>query len=360
MLLLFLPIIKIKFSPMNNLKVISILFLTILAISCSTVKKPVSSGTTANNNAKASNSAVFSTPKTDTIKPKSDSTRSGAKTDTPKTGLKPYHEIITSKAISKTGMFTVHKVEDKYYFEIPTSMLGKEIMAITRFVRTPTLAGYGGELVNRQMIRFEKGTEQKVFLRAQALVNVSTDTTAPIYKAVLNSNLDPIAAAFDIKAIRKDTSILIDITDYFNSDAQVIGLNSALKTLYRLGGLQSDRSYIQSIKSFPINLEIKTVKTYAVSPPPTGPTPPGAPQSVTLPGGLASGFATMELNISLILLPEVPMKKRLFDPRVGYFSTGYTLYNEEGQRTENPTFAVRWRLSRKMKQMPRDKKMENL
>lgn len=324
-----------------------------IVVACSTTRKTSTMATatkpmsTATGVVKTSAGAGIVTGKSDTIKPKSDSTKSAAKADPPKNGPKPFNEIITAKAISRSGMFTVHKVDDKFYFELPLHMLGKEMMAITRYVRTPTSAGYGGELVNRQMIRFEKGTEQKVFLRAQALVNVSSDTTTPMYKAVMNSNVDPIAVAFDIKSVRKDTSLLIDVTDFFTGDAQVIGFNSNNKNFLRLGSLQNDRSYIQSIKPFPINIEVKTVKTYSVSPPPNGPTPPGAPQSVTLPGGVASGFATMELNTSLIMLPEKPMKKRLFDPRVGFFATGYTVYDENGQRTENPNFAIRWRLEPK-------------
>lgn len=278
----------------------------------------------------------------DTIKPSTPS-----KSELPKNGLKAFKDIITNKAVSQPGMFTVHKTEDKYYFEIPVSMLGKDLLAVTRAARTPTGAGYGGEEIKRQMLRFERGTEQKIFLRAKALVNMSTDTTVPMYKAVLNSNVDPIAAAFEIKSIRKDTSLLIDISDYFVSDAQIISFSNSTKSLYRLGALQNDKSYLQSIKAYPINIEIKSVKTYAVSPPPSGPTPPGAPQSITLPAGAASGFATIEMNTSLIMLPEKPMKKRLFDPRVGYFATGYTVYDEESQRTDNPTYVVRWRLEPK-------------
>lgn len=330
---------------------IIVLLILLIAIACTTTKKTNQAASTASTVMKpvpvaSQNMAA----KTDSLKPKTDSTArpAGARTaDAAKNGPKPFNEVITAKAISKTGIFNVHKVEDKYYFEIPVVMLGKDMLAITRYVRTPTAGGYGGELLNRQLIRFERGTEQKVFLRAKAVVNVSSDTSAPIYKAVLNSNVDPIAAAFDIKSIRKDTSLLIDVSDYFASDAQIIGFNSNAKSQYRLGALQSDRSYIQSISPYPINLEIKTVKTYAVSPPPMGPPSPNAPPSVTLPGGAASGFATVELNTSIIRLPEIPMKKRLFDPRVGYFSTGYTVYDEEGQRTEDPTFAVRWRLEAK-------------
>ncbi|MEP7268196.1 MAG: zinc-dependent metalloprotease [Saprospiraceae bacterium] len=323
----------------------------ILFAACSGTKNAAATrtDTSANSMAKSSTAAMSPSPGVaDTLKPKSDSAGlAKTKPEGSKTGPKPFAEIITSKALSREGMFSVHKVDDKYFFEIPISMLGKDMLAITRSVRTPTSAGYGGELINRQLIRFEKGTDTKIFLRAKTLVNMSTDTTAPMYKAVLNSNVDPIAAAFEIKSIRKDTSYLIDVTDYFMSDAPIISYNNAIKQQYRMGALQADKSYLQSIKPYPINIEIKYVKTYAVSPPPTGPTPPSAPRTVTLPGGAASGFVTVEMNTSLIKLPDIPMKKRLFDPRVGFFATGYTVYDENGQRTEDPTYAIRWRLEPK-------------
>ena len=334
-----------------NFQLSILTYLTVITMACTSSKKLVLTQQPAKSTAGITKSGVTGSTAsmTDSVKLPKDSLKvsSSPRTETPKNGLKAFKEIITNKAVSQVGMFTVHKVDDKYYFEIPLRMLGKDLMAITRAARTPTGAGYGGEEIKRQMLRFERGTEQKVFLRAKALVNMSTDTTAPMYKAVSNSNVDPIAAAFEIKSIRKDTSLLIDISDYFVSDAQIISYSNAIKTLYRLGALQNDKSYLQSIKAYPINIEIKTVKTYAVSPPPAGPTPPGAPQSVTLPAGAASGYATIEMNTSLIMLPEKPMKKRLFDPRVGYFATGYTVFDEEGQRTDNPTFAVRWRLEPK-------------
>ena len=334
-----------------NFQLSILTYLTVITMACTSSKKLVLTQQPAKSTPGITKSGVTGSAAsmTDSVKLPKDSLKvsSSPRTETPKNGLKAFKEIITNKAVSQVGMFTVHKVDDKYYFEIPLRMLGKDLMAITRAARTPTGAGYGGEEIKRQMLRFERGTEQKVFLRAKALVNMSTDTTAPMYKAVSNSNVDPIAAAFEIKSIRKDTSLLIDISDYFVSDAQIISYSNAIKTLYRLGALQNDKSYLQSIKAYPINIEIKTVKTYAVSPPPSGPTPPGAPQSVTLPAGAASGYATIEMNTSLIMLPEKPMKKRLFDPRVGYFATGYTVFDEEGQRTDNPTFAVRWRLEPK-------------
>ncbi|MDJ1504135.1 zinc-dependent metalloprotease [Xanthocytophaga agilis] len=265
-----------------------------------------------------------------------------------KTGPKAYKDVVTGKAQTSKGLFTVHKVEDKYYFEIPDSLFNRDFMAITRISKTATDLGYGGEQANRQVLRWERGPENKVFLRVPLFINVSTDTIQPISQAVKNSNMDPLAAAFDIKAIRKDTAVVIDVTDFFKVDNQIFSLTPLAKQMYKITALQTDRSYIESIRSFPINTEVRTIKTFGVTPPTPsmGPSPSPIP-SVNLPGGSAAGVITLELNTSMILLPKVPMKKRLFDPRVGFFANGYTVYDDASQRTDRQTFAVRWRLEAK-------------
>ncbi|MCB9342655.1 MAG: zinc-dependent metalloprotease [Saprospiraceae bacterium] len=286
--------------------------------------------------------------------PESDSSKVVAKTATPpadstkkekKKGPKPFTEVITDKAVSMQGLFTTHKVEDKYYLEIPDSLFGRDMMAITRLAKVPTGAGYGGEEANEQVIRFERGPEDNVFIRAIEYRNVSNDTLQPIYKAVRNSNVDPIAAAFEIKSIRKDTSVLIEVTSFFKESNQLFSLHPLRKQFYKLNELHKDRSYILSLKAYPINLEIRTIKTFGVSPPSLKPS--GGPDSAPLPGGVAAGAVTFEFNTSLILLPKLPMRKRFFDPRVGYFATGYTVYDDESQKAESETIAVRWRLEPK-------------
>jgi len=275
--------------------------------------------------------------------------------ETPKIGPKPYKEVITDKAKTSKGLFTVHKIEDKYYFEIPDSLMGREIMAITRITKAATIPGaYGGELLNRQVINFEKGPENKVFLRAIQYINVSPDSTAPMYKAVKNSNVQPIAQAFDIKAIKKDSisklsSSVIEVTDFFKGDNQIVSLSPQTKSSYKITAIAADRSYIQGIKTFPINTEIRTVKTFNGTPPlPSfGPQAPSPTPAVVIPGIVVSGAVTMEINTSMILLPKESMKQRYFDPRIGYFANGYTVFEEGGQRTEDRTFAVRWRLEPK-------------
>ena len=182
-------------------------------------------------------------------------------------GPKKYEEVITGKAITRKGLFTVHKVDDKWYFEIPDSMLNREIMAVTRYSKVAGGADvYGGELANEQIISWEKGPNNNLFMRVVTIISVA-DSSNQIYKAVTNSNVNPIAAAFDIKAIGKDSnSSVIDVTDFFNGDNQVVNIDPLGKKSLNLSNLSSDRSYIKTINTFPINIEVKTVKTYNSSP----------------------------------------------------------------------------------------------
>ena len=266
--------------------------------------------------------------------------------DTAKQGVvKPYRQVITSKAKTQKGMITIHRIDEKYFFEIPDSLLGRDMMTVTRFSKTAAGGGiFGGEEVNRQMIRWEKGINNKIFLRSVTLVMTSNDSTKPMFRAVENSSADPIIAAFDIKAVRKDTSSVIEITSYFSGDQQVFSLDPSRKMFMKLTALQADRSFIKQIRTFPVNTEIRTIKTFAVTPPsPPSPTP--LPQvGQYFPAGLDAGFVTMEFNTSLLLLPKKPMFKRYFDPRVGYFSISRSLFEENSQKSETENLIVRWRL----------------
>lgn len=268
---------------------------------------------------------------------------------------KPYKEVITDKAVTQKGLITVHRVEDKYYFEIHDSVMNREMMAITRFVRVPANKGvgrgtYGGELTNQQTITFERGPSNNVFMRVITLVNVA-DTSHAIYRAVTNSSLNAIAAAFPVAAYSKDSSsVVIDVTDFFKGDNQVVSVSPAAKRAFSLSAIAPDRSYIQSISSYPINTEIRTVKTFTSTPPTPGGFGP-AP-SANVPAAMASGAVTIELNTSIIMLPRQPMAIRYWDRRVGFFPEDYVDYSDVQQRVETNTFAVRWRLE------PKDEDME--
>jgi len=273
-------------------------------------------------------------------------TTSAKKDGPPKAGPKPYGEVITKKSVSQKGVFTVHFQDDKYLFEIPDSLLGRELLAVTRFSKVAGGARkYGGEEVNEQTLLFEKGPGQRIFMRVVTLIS-KADSTQTIAKAVKSSYLDPIVAAFDIKAYGKDSSsTVIDITDFFKGDNQAVSLTSGDKRNFNLSGIAADRSYIESIKTYPINIEVKTVKTYSASAPTPG-SPMGGGASA-IPAAMNAGAVTFELNTSIRLLPKTPMNTRLFDSRVGYFADNFVQYSDDQHKVENQIFAVRYKLEPK-------------
>jgi hypothetical protein len=250
------------------------------------------------------------------------------KSDSTKTIIKPYIEVITDKAVSQHGLMDVHKVGDRFYFEVADSLLNKDILIVNRVIkaaagfRTET-AGYGGDQIGENVIQFSKGPGNKIFMVRKSYLDISRDSSQNgMYRSVLNSSMPAIIAAFDIKAFAiKISGSVIDVTDFLNGDNDIFFFNSNVKDAYKLGGIQADKSYIVSIRSFPLNTEIKTVKTYTHE----------------------KDLLTYELNSSIVLLPDKPMNSRSYDPRVGYFSRGY--YNYDAPTGVNEELMItRWRM----------------
>lgn len=272
-------------------------------------------------------------------------------------GPKAYKDVITDKAKTDDGLFKVHKVDDKYFFEIPDSLFGREILIVNRISKAAagmrasgSFFGYGGDQIGQSVIRFEKGPNNKVFLRTISYAEYAKDSTSPMFTAVNNSNVQPIAASFDVKALGKDsTGAVIDISDFIGGDNDVLHFSSSLKSSLRFAMIQSDKSYVVGVKSYPINIEIKTVKTYSRS---------AAPAAGGFGGGGGGGNMTVELNSSLVLLPKVPMQSRYFDPRVGFFAVGYTDFDLNPQGVKSIGLVKRWRLEPKPEDVEKYKRGE--
>ncbi len=270
-------------------------------------------------------------------------------------GPKPYREVITSKAISDGGLFWVHKVEERYFFELPDTIFNRDILVVNRISKAAAGMrssgfGYGGDEIGRNVIRFEKGPNNKIFLRTVSFAEYTKDSTSPMFTSVNNSNVQPIAASFDIKSLGRDsTGAVIDVTDFINGDNDVLHFGAMYKTFLRIGAAQGDKSYIVSVRSYPINVEIKTIKTY-----PRMATPSTTAGAQPTPGG----NLTMELNSSMVILPKVPMQPRYFDPRVGYFAVGYTDFDANPQGVKNITMIKRWKLEPRVEDMEMYKRGE--
>lgn len=227
--------------------------------------------------------------------------------------------MVTAKAKTMAGLFKVHQIDEKYFYEIPDSLLGRDMLLVVRIAKTADGIGYGGENTSNMMVRWEKNKDD-ILLKVVSLNNYAADSL-PIAKAVAASNLEPILQRFPIKARQTDsTGTVIEATDLFSKDNQALGLQRNRRTQYRVTRLDNERSYIQHIHSYPINVEARYVLTYAAGEPPSN--------SVT-------GLITLEMNASMILLPKVPMQQRLADQRVGWFARSYVDYGADEQRASS-------------------------
>ncbi|MNW86968.1 hypothetical protein D3C86_162050 [compost metagenome] len=245
-----------------------------------------------------------------------------------KSTLQPYNKIIPANAKTKVGLFTVSQVDTKYFFEIPDSLLKRYMLVVTRYSATPQgLGNFGGEKANEQTIYFEKGPNNTLFLRSLEYRQDVRKADAMLAKALAGSDENPIVTAFPIKATNPaNGNYVIEVTDAFKKDNPMFSLANADKTAKKLNALADDRSFIESINTYPINIEVKTTKTYASA---------------------SSGGATLRLNTSIVLLPKTPMRKRFADERVGYFANKLVLFDDDEQRAQTKYIIQRYRLEPK-------------
>jgi hypothetical protein len=235
-----------------------------------------------------------------------------AKIDTAKAVTKHspawYNEYFPAKqrVDRKEGLLNVVFAENHYLLEIKDSLLGRDMLCVSRMIKSAaglrsrtSMLGYGGDEIDENEIRFEKAPNNKIMIRQISYDELSADSTQSMYRSVSNSNLQSIAALFDIKAVSKNKDgVVIDVTDYLNGDNDLLFFDPGVKKSLSIGNYQPDKSYVETINTYPDNTEIKTVKTYTVAP-----SRPGEPA----PGGTVS----VELNCSLILFPDRLFQKHL-------------------------------------------------
>ena len=277
-------------------------------------------------------------------KKKKASTETKAKTNGKKDKIQPYNKVITKEASTDEGLFDVHEVDDKYYYEIPDSLFGREMLMVSRISKTASGIGFGGGKINTQVLRWEK-KPKKVLLRVVSYNVVAADSL-PVNEAVVNSNFEPVLYSFDIKAFKKDSlnpATVIQVDELFTKDAKALGMPDRYRKQYKVSRLDEKRSFIESLKSYPLNIEARHVKTYNASNPPSN-------------GSV--GSISIEINNSMILLPEEPMKRRYFDRRVGWFARGQVDYGLEAQESKTVRYLDRWRLEVKDEDIEKFKRGE--
>jgi hypothetical protein len=256
--------------------------------------------------------------------------------------IKPYERVITKDARSDDGIFTVHRIKDRVYYEIPKDRLGREFLWVSQIARTTLGAGYGGQAVGNRVVRWDRRGD-RVLLRAVSY-DVVADTAAPIARAVEAANYNPIVMAFNIEALGKDDAPVIEVTRLFTTDVPEF----SGRTRVNARSFDVSRSFVERVLSFPENINVEATHTYNNPPQEPGggrggPAPPAGRGATPL----RPGSHSVLMHYSMVLLPEKPMQARLFDERIGYFSVRQMDYSRDEHRAPQRRFITRWRLEKK-------------
>ena len=268
--------------------------------------------------------------KEDTVKTEKDSLKHEKKDQKDKK-KNEYADLMKKGGTVHKGLFTVRHIEDKWYFEVPDSMLKRYILCVTRYTSVPQNFGkFSGEEVNEATVYFEKRDYKTMLLRAYVLTQFA-DSTDKIAKTLQASTTDPIVAAFKIIGTNPNKGMnLVEVTSLFLKDNKLMSGSSGGLGGTKLGGLMSDRTFVDTMKVFPINIEVGTTRTYSAT---SGRA-----------GAVRTGAVTLGMNTSMVLLPKQPMRKRLWDKRVGYFTSNFTRFSDAQHKTQHEAFISRYRL----------------
>jgi hypothetical protein len=248
---------------------------------------------------------------------------------------RPYAQVVTDRAVTDTGGITVHRVDDRWLFEVPDSLMGRDFLLVSRIAGVP--ANFGGFLsagtsVEERVVRWERQRD-RIVLRTIAYDAVADDSL-PIAISVASNNVGAILAAFPIEAYGKDSaSFVIDVGSFFSGDTPALsGLSPAQRRQYQVRRLDPARSFLTAVKSFPQNVEVRHTQTFDAAEPPADRT---------------SGTISLDMRQSIVLLPKAPMRPRYADPRAGFFTVTRVNYGLDVQKADSQSFIRRWRLEPK-------------
>jgi hypothetical protein len=251
-----------------------------------------------------------------------------------------YDRVITREARSDDGVFTVHRIGERLFYEIPKTMLDKEFLWVSQIARTTLGVGWGGQAAGNRVVRWER-RGNRIFLR-----NVSYDVVAdgaqPIARAVKAANNDTILMAFNIEAFGKDDAAVIDVTRLFTTEVPEFSARARVRSRQ----FDANRSFVERAVAFPENIEVEATHTFT-SPPELQNQPQGPPSPQQAANAVRPGSATVVMHYSMVRLPEKPMMPRLFDERVGYFSAAQMDYGQDEHRAPQRRYITRWRLEKK-------------
>src|SRR5207302_99392 len=247
---------------------------------------------------------------------------------------RPYNQVITAGAITDSGVFIVHRIGEKLFYEIPKAMFGRQFLMVADQRGTIRGVRYAGEEISNRIVVWER-MGNKVFLRIVSYA-MRADSNQPVARAVRLSNIAPIIMSFDVASWHpRDTTAVVEVTKLFTTDVAELNLRQSGMRIRRL---DPSRSVVDRARSFPRNIEVSALQTFEVD---SVPGPAGAPPNRSL------NSITVLMNYSMVLLPDHPMMARLCDDSVGYFNLSFEAYDEDLVSGPRRCFIKRFRLEPK-------------
>jgi hypothetical protein len=248
------------------------------------------------------------------------------------TGRKAYGKVITKEAVTDSGLFAVHRVGEDLFFEIPDSLVDRDLLLVSRIAQAPANLGafiVGGSKVGEQVVRWQR-IGDRMLLRKRSYASVAADSL-PIARSVEVSAFEPILMAFGVETTHPETgSLVVKVNDLFETDVPAIsGLSQARRTRFKVSGLDRDRTFVDSVSSFPLNVNVRHTLTYAAKEPPSDSN---------------AGTISMQMFQSMVLLPTVTMRPRTADPRVGYLTVQQVDYGSDELAADTRRYIQRWPL----------------
>jgi hypothetical protein len=266
---------------------------------------------------------------------------------TPAAGeIKKYDDVISKDAQTYPGVFAVHRIEDKIYFEIPKEFFGRLMLWEAEVAKGPPGVSWGGMSLGSNVVRWDR-RNHRVYLWKVAFAK-RADGKA-VQTAVDSANLDTIVASFPVEAEGKDRSTVIQATSLFTSDNADLSVRRAVGMAGAMGGggVDESRSYLTEVKAFPTNIEVRSLLTFRGGMGGGLGTGTGRPTGGAQAGGPPGRSLTALVHYSLVMLPEKPMQARHFDPRVGYFVESFERYDDPKTWMMRRQLITRFRLEKK-------------
>ncbi len=140
----------------------------------------------------------------------------------------------------------------------------------------------------------------------------------------------------EVAATNDDGVMLIDVYSWFISDLSQVSNRVKRAVSSRPGqpgraSLDKGKSYVSTVKSFPMNTNIEVNLTFNNQ-------EDGAPRTVP-----DSRYIPVGVHYSLVQLPEVPMTPRMADDRTGYFMTVHKDFTDDEEEFFR-RYVNKWRL----------------